>query len=50
MNFEIKKVATAGVEIKNEYGEIIGWSIDRTWGSIIAEAMKEWFEKYEEAA
>lgn len=50
MNFEIKKIASTGMEIKNEKGETVGWSVDGFWGLVMAEAMKEWFDKREEAA
>lgn len=38
MQFEINRIATRGCEILNENGEVIGWSVDETWGQLMTEA------------
>jgi hypothetical protein len=50
MKFKINQVATAGCEIKNENGEIVGWSVDETWGQMMVEAMRLYLEKIEKEA
>lgn len=45
MEFEINRVATTGCEIRNETGEIIGWSVDEEWGRFMIEAMKKYAQK-----
>lgn len=49
MNFEIKKVATEGCEIKNENGEIIGWSVNSEYGELMVKAMRLYLESKEAA-
>ena len=36
----INKVATEGCEIRNENNEIVAWSIDGEWASIIVLALE----------
>lgn len=47
MTFKINKVATCGCEIHNENNEIIGWSIDEKWATLIAFALENYINEEE---